>query len=644
MPKRGYRFVAQVGGDGKKSNEFADAPDEVFAEFLEPDDETKVENTFAVETAPAKDFPAEEKSAERFWQRGILAVVLIGSAAIAAGFFFDFSGAKSGNALIFERIKQTRLTPDGDVYAPTVSPDGQYLVYIKIDGTKHGLRLRQIATGHVLELVPTRPNVNFWSVTFSRDSSYIYYTENKENDLGVLYRIPSLGGQPQKIVEFVNGLTAVSPNETRIAFVRIDKQVGLTSIVTINNDGSNERTIASINTDSLYQSLDWSPNGASILYAVKRHEPKNDLWYIAEISAEGGAEHIIGKPRSSPITDALWLPNKTGLIVNAVDVKTKLPQIYYWSYPDGAERRVTNDLNDYKGLSITADGKSIVSQRTEQNRELWFMPAGDAAQARQLTIKKEQDCETVNWLTNDSLVFDADENGYYQTHNIWLLKIGDGEPQQLTKGAGDNRLPAASPDGKMIAFVSSRSGKPQIWRMNADGMLPTQITDMDYSIRRLQFAPDGRTIFFKTEIGGKGNLMRVSIDGGEVVSIGEADIYLWAISPDGEKLAYSLLDRDTQKFVVRIRPIDKDQPEKTLDIKPESCLQWSLDEESLYFTLAADDTRNIWRQSIQAAEPQQITDFDKEAIFLFALSPDGKNLAGIRIKVTFDAVSLNFDN
>lgn len=655
VPKHGYRFVADVveipieemASENGAARSIENSDTKTIAANGNSDEHAQTfiaagKNEAIAESREtvADDLPVQTKRESRFW---LWAVGVFSFCAVAIiGVLFNFSGAKSGDVLTFERMKQTRLTQSGDVFEPTVSPDGQYLVYVNLAGAQRGLRLRQIATGQVLELVPPRPKVNFWSTGFSRDSNYVYYTENKGNDLGIIYRIPSLGGQPQKIAES-SGSPTVAPDGMRLAFVRTNKPDGIMSIVVANSDGSNEQMIAAIDTDSIYQSLDWSPDGATIAYAVKHHEPKNDSWYVAEVPADGGAERRIGKPRNSKIIAALWLPDKQGFVLNAIDPQTKQPQIYYLSYTDGTERRITSDLNDYFGVSMTADGKSIVSQRMEQNRAIWILPDGDNTQpARQLTFKKEQHFEAVSWLTNDMLVFDVDENSTFDNHNIWRLKIGDSEPQPLTTGAGDNTLPAVAPDGQTIAFVSSRSGKPQIWRMNADGTQPTQVTDLDYDIFRLQFAPDGRTLYFKTSIGGEGRLLRVSINGGTAVSISDMDIYRWAISPDGKKLAYSSLNRDTQKVVVRIRPIDEDRTEKILDIEPENYLEWAKDGQTLYFTLAADDSKNIWRQSLLETKPQQITDFDKEKIFRFFPSPDGKNLVCIRFTEIFDAVQLNF--
>lgn len=441
VPKRGYRFVADVRG---KENDFAelfDARGETIAANPKSEIEPAIENDFAAEADRTKDFPVEEKTEKRIWLRAISAIALIGFVMVIGGSLLNFSGAKSGNAVNFEGMKQTRLMQSGDVYGPNISPDGQYLAYAKLDeGAKRGLHLRQIATGQVLELLPPRPNVNFWAGKFSPDSNYFYYVEDDGSIRASLYRIASLGGQPQKLVYFVSGGLTASPDGTRLAFKRINLQEGVTSIVVVNADGSNEQTIAETATDSDYWSLDWSPDGSTIAYVIKRHEPKNDSWYVAEIPATGGAEHLIGKPRSSQIITARWLPDRKGFIVNAIDQKTKLPQIYYWSYPDGAERRVTNDLNDYFGFTITTDGKSIVSQRSEQPRQIWLASGDDANGARQLTFKNGQH-------------FDADENGSFDNYNIWRLKIGDSEPQPLTTGAGNNTLPVAAPDGKTLACI-----------------------------------------------------------------------------------------------------------------------------------------------------------------------------------------------
>jgi len=56
--------------------------------------------------------------------------------------------------------------------------------------------------------------------------------------------------------------------------------------------------------------------------------------------------------------------------------------------------------------------------------------------------------------------------------------------------------PAFSPDGREIAFVSTLTGVPQVWRMPVDGGFPRQVTAFDDPIQAISWSPDGRYLAF----------------------------------------------------------------------------------------------------------------------------------------------------
>jgi len=84
--------------------------------------------------------------------------------------------------------------------------------------------------------------------------------------------------------------------------------------------------------------------------------------------------------------------------------------------------------------------------------------------------------------------------------NLWLVGSDGSRPRELTQGAWRDSAPAWSPDGKRIAFLSTRSGAPQIHVMWADTHEASQLTHVDYTPSNLRWSPDGKWIAFDMTI------------------------------------------------------------------------------------------------------------------------------------------------
>ena len=104
----------------------------------------------------------------------------------------------------FQKTEITRLTTSGKVTIASISPDGRYVAYVTGEVWSFGketLWVRQVGTGSDVQIVPPA-EVRYGGLTFSRDGDFLYVTqsESKDSSLGVLYKIPVLGGTKKRLI------------------------------------------------------------------------------------------------------------------------------------------------------------------------------------------------------------------------------------------------------------------------------------------------------------------------------------------------------------------------------------------------------------------------------------------------------------
>ena len=84
--------------------------------------------------------------------------------------------------------------------------------------------------------------------------------------------------------------------------------------------------------------------------------------------------------------------------------------------------------------------------------------------------------------------------------DIWLISVDGKVLRQLTNSPKADNTPRWSPDGKKIAFISTRSGSPQIWMIKLDGGEASKITDISTGASGIVWSPDGKYLAFASEV------------------------------------------------------------------------------------------------------------------------------------------------
>lgn len=102
-----------------------------------------------------------------------------------------------------------------------------------------------------------------------------------------------------------------------------------------------------------------------------------------------------------------------------------------------------------------------------------------------------------NWIAYSVATPNLEANKI--SRDVWIVPTTGGEPRQLTRGGSDER-PRWSPDGKKIAFLSSRNGAPQVYWIALDGGEATRLTSLTTGADNELWSPDGKWVAFVSSV------------------------------------------------------------------------------------------------------------------------------------------------
>ncbi|MBD2700963.1 PD40 domain-containing protein [Spirosoma sp. BT702] len=262
-------------------------------------------------------------------------------------------------------------------------------------------------------------------------------------------------------------------------------------------------------------------------------------------------------------------------------------------------------------------------------------------------IQAQSDTPTPKFaFAEPALSPDGAEIAFVSGGDIWTVPAAGGEAHLLVAHADNETRPLYSPDGKYLAFASTRSGNGDIYLLTLETGALRRLTFDDGGESLTAWSNDSKVVYFQStsrDISGMNDIYRVPIIGGTPMPV-TADRYASEFfgtpSPDGTTLAFSArgiaaaqwwrkgsshLDQ-SEIWTCKIGTKKGDRPSYerlTESGAKELWPLWSPDGQSIYYMSDRSGSQNLWTKPLKG-QPTMLTTFKDGRVIWPSISHNGK--------------------
>ena len=562
------------------------------------------------------------------WPRRIRAGALVLALAAAAFIAGRQAALPDRRQALAEIYRLTDFT--GLEEFPALSNDLKSVAFTaRVNGHRQ-IFVRLLAGGPPLQITSdaTDHEVPRWS---RDDSAILYFSPATPGDLqGTIREVPALGGAPRPIIESIGSGDVGS--DGRLTFFRLAE--GQVELVTASAEASDGQVIARFSASAYFKFPRWSPDSRWIAY----QSGDGFRWDIFVVPTTGGSPRQLTH-ENQQIHGLAWRADSSGVVYSSSRDTTMayLPALGLWDVPlAGGEPSRVGPL-DLSYLYPDLRTGTLVASRLRMQSDLWRYPvqgtpAENMSRALRLTRQTGQlQTPTVSSIEHE-IAFLSDTGGHA---NLWITNTETRGVRQITHERDPTvalGVPIWSPDGRWIAFVSSRGNTGLgfgIWVVSPDGGNLRQLAPHGLGAA---WSHDGQWVYYADA----GAIYKVPAAGGSPVSVRSGPARN-VIGVRDETL-YFMVDRTLTDgrpgFEIHAATPEGAASRLVAHIPAGRAPQWQIinpslspDGTALAMPLTDGVTTNIWTLSTSSGEWRPITDFGDRPVFIarrVSWSSDGR--------------------